>query len=322
MHFFDNLHGLFIQKIVYKHILGQNKRRFVTIFLIEKKEGSNMINSGLVLEGGGMRGVYTAGILEYFMEKDLYFPYVIGVSAGACMAASYLSRQPGRNKKVNIDFVGDPRYLSYRNYWKKRQLFDMDFLFDEIPNKLVPYDYETFRERTEQFVVVTTDCITGEPVYYNMNEHGENMLQLIRASSSLPFVAPSVEYQERILLDGGIIDPIPIKKAQKDGFEKNVVILTKPLGYKKKASRFSSLFKYKQYPRISERLQTRYQLYNDTLEFLQKEKERGSVFVFQPSQTLPVGRTERNRQRLISLYELGYEDAKRNNKDLQTFLQN
>ncbi|MCM3616527.1 patatin family protein [Sutcliffiella horikoshii] len=281
-----------------------------------------MLNSGLVLEGGGMRGVYTAGILEYFMERDLYFPYVIGVSAGACMAASYLSRQPGRNKKVNIDFVGDPRYLSYRNFWKKRQMFDMDFLFDEIPNKLVPYDYETFLNRTEQFVVVTTDCLTGEPIYYDMDHYGEDMLQLIRASSSLPFVAPSVAYKDKFLLDGGIIDPIPLKKAQKDGFEKNVVILTKPVGYKKKASRFSSLFKYKQYPIISERLQTRYQLYNDTLDYVEKEKEKGSTFVFQPSKPLPVGRMERKKHRLQSLYELGYEDAKNNYKKLQEFLQN
>ncbi|ART76093.1 patatin family protein [Sutcliffiella horikoshii] len=281
-----------------------------------------MLNSGLVLEGGGMRGVYTAGILEYFMEKNLYFPYVIGVSAGACMAASYLSRQPGRNKKVNIDFVGDPRYLSYRNFWKKRQMFDMDFLFDEIPNKLVPYDYDSFLNRTEQFVVVTTDCLTGEPVYYNMDQHGEDMLQLIRASSSLPFVAPSVAYQDKMLLDGGIIDPIPLKKAQKDGFEKNVVILTKPVGYKKKASRFSSLFKYKQFPIISERLQTRYKLYNETLDYVAAEKESGSTFVFQPSQPLPVGRMERKKERLQALYELGYEDAKNNYKALQEFLQN
>ena len=280
-----------------------------------------MLNSGLVLEGGGMRGVYTAGVLEYFMEKDLYFPYVIGVSAGACMAASYLSRQKGRNRQVNIDFVKDPRYLSYRNYWKKKQLFDMDFVFDEIPNKLVPYDYETFLQRTEQFVVVTTDCMTGEPIYYHMDEHGENMLQLIRASSSLPFVAPTVAYQDKFLLDGGIIDPIPIRKAQQDGFQKNVVIMTKPVGYKKKASRFSSLFKYKQYPIISEKLQTRYQLYNDTLDFIEKEKDQGTTFLIQPSKTLQVSRIEKNQQRLIDLYELGWQDAKNNYEQLLAFIE-
>ncbi|WP_078381159.1 patatin-like phospholipase family protein [Sutcliffiella halmapala] len=280
-----------------------------------------MINSGLVLEGGGLRGVYTAGVLEYFMEKELYFPYVIGVSAGACMAASYLSRQKGRNKKVNIDFVTDSRYLSYRNYFKTRQLFGMDFIFDEIPNKLVPYDYETFSNSMEQFVVVTTDCLSGEPVYYHMDEHRENMLQLIRASSSLPFVAPSIPYEGRVLLDGGIIDPIPIKKAQLDGFKKNVVILTKPAGYKKKASRFSSLIRYKEYPKISERIQTRYQIYNDTLAYLEAEKEKESVFIFQPSKPLAASRIERNKQRLTNLYELGWNDAKENYEALQRFLE-
>ncbi|WP_223700459.1 patatin-like phospholipase family protein [Sutcliffiella deserti] len=280
-----------------------------------------MNKSGLVLEGGGMRGVYTAGVLEYFMEKNLYFPYVIGVSAGACMAASYLSRQRGRNRKVNIDFIKDSRYLSYRNYWKKKQLFDMDFIFDEIPNSLVPYDYETFLKRTEQFVVVATDCESGEPVYYHMDEHGENMLQLIRASSSLPFVAPSVTYENRVLLDGGIIDPIPIKKAQEDGFQKNVVILTKPLGYKKKFSRLSSLFQYKQHPIISERLQTRYQLYNETLSYLEKEKEQKSIFIFQPSRSISVSRIEKNQKKLTDLYNLGWEDAKQNFDALQRFLQ-
>src|SRR5699024_7726118 len=125
-----------------------------------------MTDTGLVLEGGGMRGLYTAGVLEYFMSKELYLPYVIGVSAGACMGASYLSRQPGRNKKVNLDFVEDKRYISLGNYIKKRELFGMDFIFDEIPNRLVPFDVKTLVDSPEQFTIVTTDCSTGEPVYY------------------------------------------------------------------------------------------------------------------------------------------------------------
>ncbi|MDR2994393.1 MAG: patatin family protein, partial [Bacillus cereus] len=123
-------------------------------------------NTGLVLEGGGMRGVYTGGILEYFMEQDLYFPYVIGVSAGACHAASYLSRQRNRNKTVNIDYASHPKYLSYKNLWRKRQLFDMDFIFHEIPEKHVPFDFETYFNSPERFLVGTTDCETGEPVYF------------------------------------------------------------------------------------------------------------------------------------------------------------
>jgi predicted patatin/cPLA2 family phospholipase len=281
-----------------------------------------MINSGLVLEGGGMRGLYTAGVLEYFMEKDLYFPYVIGVSAGACMAGSYLSRQVGRNKEVNLGFAGDKRYLSYQNFLKKRELFGMDFIFDEIPNKLVPFDFETFRNATEQLIIGTTDCETGEPVYFDKNTHGEHLLKLLRASSSLPFVAPSVAYDNRLLLDGGISDPIPIRKAQTDGFQKNVIILTKPEGYYKRPSKLSSYFKYKQHPKINDLLVSRYKHYNETLAYINKEEEKGSVLVIRPSITLPVGRVEKNRTKLQDLYELGLQDAKKQIDHIEKFLTN
>jgi predicted patatin/cPLA2 family phospholipase len=142
--------------------------------------------TGLVLEGGGMRGVYTAGILEFFLEKALYFPYVIGVSAGACNAISYIAKQKGRNKRVNIEFIRDSRYLSYRNLWKEKSMFGMDFIFDELPNKLVPFDYETFQRTEHTFIVGATDCLTGKPVYFN-NHQEDNMNVVLRASSSLPF---------------------------------------------------------------------------------------------------------------------------------------
>src|SRR5690625_4380963 len=190
-----------------------------------------MVGAGLILEGGGMRGLYTAGVLEYFMEQDLYFPYKIGVSAGACMVASYLYRQKERNKKVILGYIEDKRYISFSNFIKKREVFGMDFIFDEIPNQLVPFDMDTYRKNSEELVIVTTDCETGQPVYFDKTNQGDDLVLLLRASSSLPFVASSVEYKGRHLLDGGIVDPIPIKKAQQDGFEKNVIILTKPEGY-------------------------------------------------------------------------------------------
>ncbi|UFT99975.1 patatin family protein [Radiobacillus kanasensis] len=281
-----------------------------------------MKEAGLVLEGGGMRGVYTAGVLEYFMEQRLYFPYVIGVSAGACMAASYLSRQLGRNRAVNIDFAGDKRYLSWRNFIRKRELFGMDFIFDEIPNQLVPFDYDAFLKSSEQLVVGTTDCETGEPVYYGKDRYGEDMLKILRASSSLPFVAPAVPFEDRALLDGGIVDPIPIKKAQQDGFDKNVVVLTKPAGYfKNPPGRLSSLFKYKQHPKINERIETRYQLYNDTLDYMEEEEIRGNVFVMRPSVSMPVGRVEKDKNKLVKLYELGWKDAEAQFEKLKDFLE-
>lgn len=281
-----------------------------------------MTDAGLVLEGGGMRGLYTAGVLEYFMSRDLYFPYVIGVSAGACMGASYLARQPGRNKKVNLDFVGDKRYISLSNYIKKRELFGMDFIFDVIPNQLVPFDVETLVGSPEQFVIVTTDCATGEPVYYKKTDNRNNIPELLRASSSLPFVASSVGYDDRQLMDGGISDPIPLKKAQNDGFDKNIVILTKPRGYFKKPGKISKIIKYKDHPMINEKLGVRYKHYNKTLEYLYNQERQGSTFVIAPSKTLKVGRTERNKKRLEDLYELGWNDAKEQFEQLNSFLEN
>lgn len=267
---------------------------------------------GLVLEGGGMRGVYTAGILEYFLEQQLFFPYVIGVSAGACNAASYLSKQKGRNKIVTIQYASDPRYISWRNYVKNRQFFGMDFIFDEIPNKHVPYDYEAFYQNPSEFVVGTTDCLTGEPVFYKKQEYGKELLTVLRASSSLPFIAPEISFNNKILLDGGISDPIPIKKAQQDGFEKNIVILTRNEGYIKKPSKFHFLVnrKYPEYKGLQNAMQNRYKNYNDTMAYLEEEERKGKVFLVRPTQPLKVGRMERNPARLEDLYWQGYEDAR------------
>jgi predicted patatin/cPLA2 family phospholipase len=272
-----------------------------------------MFDTGLVLEGGGMRGVYTSGVLEFFMEKNLYFPYIIGVSAGACNAASYLSRQKGRNKTVNTEFLDNPDYLSLRNYWKKRQLFGMDFIFNDLPNKLVPFDFQTFNKAKETFVVGTTDCHTGEAIYYTNHEHGSDILKILRASSSLPFIAPVVQYDERHLLDGGIADPLPIKQAEHDGFSKNVVILTRNNGYYKKPSKNSWLAKklYKEYPGLLEKLESRANTYNKNLDYIIEQENNGNILTIQPSKPLKVGRIERNKTKLLELFEEGYEDAKR-----------
>ncbi|MGI2790011.1 patatin-like phospholipase family protein [Bacillus cytotoxicus] len=282
-----------------------------------------MKNIGLVLEGGGMKGLYTAGVLEYFMENVLFFPYVVGVSAGACMGATYLSRQKGRNKKVNIELVCDHRYISYRNFIKKRELFGMDFLFDEVPNKLVPFDFQAFMNAKEQFVIGTTDCESGQALYYNKHEHGNDILKIIRASSSVPFIAPAVEYGGRKLLDGGIIDPIPVRKAQDDGFQKNVVIMTKPAGYRKHPNPFSKMVKclYRRYPKVANLLAEHYQLYNDTISYINSPKQNSNFFIIQPSLHLPVSGIERNKDKLIHLYNLGYEDAKRHYKQLLNWIE-
>ncbi|MBT2656254.1 patatin family protein [Bacillus sp. ISL-18] len=283
-----------------------------------------MLNqTGLVLEGGGMRGVYTAGILEYFLEQELFFPYVIGVSAGACNAASYLSKQKGRNKTVTVEYASDPRYISWRNYFKNRQFFGMDFIFDEIPNQHVPYHYDVFYNSPVEFVVGATDCLTGLPVYFKKQEYGQDLLTVLRASSSLPFIAPEIRYQEKILLDGGISDPIPIKKAQDDGFKKNIVILTRNKGYYKKTSKFNFLVdrKYPNYKGLQQSLRRRYQIYNNTLDYLEKEETAGNVLIIRPSEPLKVGRMERNPQRLEDLYRQGYRDAQESMNKINSYLE-
>ncbi|MFC7373102.1 patatin family protein [Fictibacillus iocasae] len=279
---------------------------------------------GLVLEGGGMRGVYTAGVLDVFMEQDLYFPYVIGVSAGACNATSYLSRQMGRNRTVNVDYCNHPEYLSYKNWLlKKKGLFGMDFIFDELPNKLVPFDYDSFHKANETFVIAATDCHTGKPVYYEKSKYGQDILTLLRASASLPFMTPAITYNGLHLLDGGISDPIPIQKAVQDGNVKNVIILTQNKGYRKTKPRMTWLIKrkYPQYKGLFDALSRRYETYNSTIDFIEREEEKGTVFVIRPIEKLEVGRIERNPIKLGALYEQGRNDAIRLGGKLTDFLQ-
>lgn len=278
-----------------------------------------MVKTGLVLEGGGMRGVYTAGVLEYFLEKQLFFPYVIGVSAGACNAASYISRQHGRNQKVTIGYVNHPDYISYKNLFLKKELFGMDLIFDKIPNELDPFDFQTFANASEEFVIGTTDCHTGEPVYFNKDSYARDILTIIRASSSLPLMAPVINFAGKILMDGGISDPIPIKKAINDGVEKCVIVLTRNRGYRKKKSSLSKLTKYfyGEYSGLIKAIENRYQVYNDTLDLIEQLEDEGKVFIIRPVQELQVGRVERNRVKLTQLYEQGYDDASRLYNELE-----
>ncbi|SES22018.1 patatin-like phospholipase family protein [Salipaludibacillus aurantiacus] len=282
-----------------------------------------MHNCGLVLEGGGMKGLYTAGVLEYFLEKGIFFNYVIGVSAGACMGASYLSRQKGRNKKVNIGLVKDPRYLSWRNFILKRELFGMDFLFDKVPNHIVPFDFSALDNSQEDFLVGTMDCQTGEALYYNKKSHGKDILKIIRASSSLPLIAQPVEYNGKVLLDGGLADPLPVKKAYEDGSRKNVVIMTKAVNDCSRPRRTSAFMRllYRKYPAVADSLEKRVITYNEALAFIEAEQEKDNVYVIRPSVDLPVSSFERNQKRLLRLYELGYQDAHTHSRRLSLWLE-
>ncbi|MDP4125530.1 MAG: patatin family protein [Bacillota bacterium] len=280
-----------------------------------------MYNVGLVLEGGGMRGLYTCGVLEYFMENNLYFNYVVGVSAGACNAASYVSKQLGRNEKVIINFVKDWRYMSLRNLILNKSYFGMDFIFDDIPNKHVFFDFKTFQNSPCNFLIGATDCKTGKPIYFSKEDLGEKF-QALRASASLPMISPIVNYKGHELLDGGISDSIPIKKSLDDGNTKNIIVLTRNKDYRKSPKKLNGLLKlkYKNYPLLLETMTNRYKNYNKTLEYIEQLEEENKAIVIRPLRKLEVGRLEKDPKKLYALLRSGYDDTKNSYEKIMAFI--
>lgn len=281
-----------------------------------------MIEAGLVVEGGGMRGVYTAGVLDYFMEKNLYFDDCYGVSAGACHISSYVSKQIGRSIKVTLDYINDKRYCSVNSLIKTGDMFGVEMLYDLIPNKLELYDYDTFNKFKGNFYSVVTNCKTGKAEYIKIKDMKKDIIA-VRASSSLPLLSRIVEINGKEYLDGGITDSIPIKKSIKDGHKKNVVILTRDKTYRKSKPKFLSFFKlkYKKYPNLVKAIENRYKIYNETLDFLEEEKAKNKVFIIQPKLPVKISRIEKDKDKLKELYDQGYEDAKELYEDLMKFLE-
>ncbi len=267
-------------------------------------------NIGLVLEGGGMRGVFTCGVLDYFMDNNIYFPYTIGVSAGACNGLSYISRQRGRAKFSNIDLLKKYNYIGFWHYIKKRNIMDFDLLFHEFPTHIIPYDYDTYFASANRFEMVTTNCLTGEANYFEEKTNPERVIEIAKASSSLPIMCP-IAYVDNIpMLDGGIVDSIPIERAMEQGYEKNVVILTRNRGYRKEKKDIKvPSFVYRKYPAIREALSNRNKLYNYQLELIEKLEDQKLAFVIRPEKTIEVDRIEKNTGKLEALYNEGYELA-------------
>lgn len=280
-----------------------------------------MKETALILEGGGMRGVYTAGVLDFFLEKQIEFEYCIAISAGACHGVSYLSKQHKRNYRIGIDYIKDKRYLSLKNLITTGSLFGMEMLFDTIPNELDPFDYKAFKDNSTRFNVGVTNCETGLPEYYEIKDL-MNSYDALRASMSLPLVAPIVEYDHKKLLDGGISDPIPIKKALAEGYKKQVIVLTQHKGYQKTKSSAIPIIKrkYKKYPKLIEAMEKRHEVYNDTLNFIDKLEQEGKVFIIRPSKPLGIGRFENDKDKLRGAYQQGYEDTQKIYRELISFL--
>jgi len=279
-------------------------------------------NAALILEGGGLRGTFSSGVLRRFVDEGLYFAYVIGVSMGACNAANYVSLQPERNRIVNTRYVRDSRYISYRRLLLGGDLFGMNFIFDDLPNELVPFDQKTFLESPVRCITVVTDCVAGEALYYDKNDLGSDYLLVLKASSSLPFIARPVEFRGRFLMDGGLADSIPIRRAADDGWKKRIVILTRPRGYRKKPSNIPEflLSHYRKFPGLKQNLKTRYIHYNETLQNIEALEERGEIFVIRPNEEPPAGRVERDISKIYLSYDQGYAAASVRLPELFTYL--
>lgn len=279
---------------------------------------------GIVLEGGGMRGIYTAGVLDFFINKNIYFPYVIGVSAGACHALNYLSGQKGRDKDIALKFLGDKRYLSFRNLIRTGEIFGFDFIFGELSEKLLPFDYETFEKSKQELVVGVTNCVTGQCEYfYKSKTSTDEILKVVRASSSLPFISKEVIISGKAYMDGGISSSIPLKKAIDDGCEYNIVVLTRNKGYRKKPSKLTrklSKLKYRNFRGLSKAVGERYKKYNSELEFVENMEKEGKVFVIRPQKHINVSRVEKDKNKIFQLYKQGYIETAQIYKDLKKWI--
>lgn len=264
-------------------------------------------NTGLVLEGGGMRGVFTSGVLDAFMKHGVYFRYVVAVSAGACNGMSYISRQPRRARLSNIDFLTQYGYIGWRHLLRQGCIFDQELLYDKFPNEYIPFDFDSFFQRSATFEMVTTNCLTGQAEYLTESNDRQRSLDIVRASSSLPYVSKIVRVDGIPMLDGGIVDSIPVMRAIEMGHPQNVVILTRNKGYRsKERDRKIPPFVYKKYPRLRVALSRRVAAYNEQLELVERLEELGKVVCIRPQRPMEVGRMEKDIGRLERLYQEGF----------------
>ena len=263
--------------------------------------------TGLVLEGGGMRGVFTSGVLDAFMKHELYFPYVVAVSAGACNGLSYMSRQPRRARYSNIDMLRKYDYISLKSLLTQGSIFDPNILYERFPNEIVPFDYETYRKNRATFEMVTTNCVTGRAEYLSEKDDAKRMTAIVKASSSLPYVAQITEVDGIPMLDGGIVDSIPVVRAIDKGYSPNVVVMTRNRGFRSSERDFKiPRFVYKDYPRLRVALSRRVEVYNQQLELIERMEDWGEVICIRPQRPMEVERICRDVEKLERLYEEGF----------------
>jgi len=281
------------------------------------------MKKGLVMEGGAMRGMFTAGVTDVMMENNIEFDGAIGVSAGATFGCNVKSKQIGRSLRYNKLYCNDKRYCSLHSLVTTGNLFNEEFCYHTIPDELDVFDTETFYANPMEFYVVCTDVLTGKPVYKKIEEEDRELfVEWARASASLPLLAKIVEIEGLKLLDGGMADSIPVKYFESIGYDRNVVILTRPKGYVKKTSKSLKLMKIllAKYPKLIEAVENRADMYNQTIEYICKKEEKGEIFVIRPNEILPIERMESDPDNLQLVYDIGRENMLKRLDELKEFL--
>ena len=274
-------------------------------------------NSALVLEGGGMRGAFTAGVLDFLIKHNIRFPYTIGVSAGASNGVSFASGQYRRGYDSNVTIQNIRPFIGIKHLLRGKGLIDLDFIFYEYPEKYNHFDFATYTASPDRFVIVITNCNTGEAEYHEEKQNHKRLLDLLRASCSLPVVCPIARLDDKPYVDGGVSDAIPFQKALDEGYKQLVVVLTRNANYRKKEKTiYLPRFIYKKYPAIRARLADRGLRYNRQMDELEKLEEKGVAIIIRPSHPLQVNRTEKDTKKLSDLYYGGYYQAEKQLKGL------
>ena len=274
----------------------------------------------LVLEGGALRGIYTAGVLDELQKDDIKIDAIIGVSMGSLVGINYVANQRERAIRYNLKYCKDKRYISMRSFLKTGDIVNKEFAYYEIPDSLDKFDYKAFDESKIKFYCTLTNLNTGKAEYKEI-KHSKEEIEYLRAGASMPVVSKIVTIQTTPYLDGGIADSIPVQKAQELGYDKIIVVLTRPNGYRKKDSQNKAMAHfYKKYPKFVEAIHNRNQLYNKTLERVEALEKEGKILVIKPSRKVPIKRIEHDRDKIEEQYKLGVEDYKECQKKLKEYL--
>ena len=281
-----------------------------TVFKVPFRKNIYM-KKGLVLEGGAMRGLFTCGVIDVMMENNINFDGLVGVSAGAAFGCNYKSKQIGRAARYNIKYCNDKRYTSFRGWMRTGNLFSKDFCHNKIPMELDPYDFREAWDNPMKLYLTCSNIKTGEPEYKEFKEDPLYCLELIRATTALPIFSNIIRVDDEEYLDGGIVDSIPIKFMERQGYTKNIVVLTQIDGFVKEQTSLLPLIKvlYRKYPAFVEKVIGRPQMYNETLAYIKEKEALGEILVIRPPYKIPVKSLERNPENLNLAYELGKTTA-------------